>query len=302
MTAPPVSVIVVSRGRPHALQQCLAGILQLDHPNFELVLVADQAGLAAAEAVVDLSRVKSTRFDDRNISIARNHGLALAAGEVVAFIDDDAIPDSAWLTNLAMPFEDSAVAASGGFVRGPDGKTFQFTGRRVDRLGQHSALDLEGSEAKVFATSPGQAIKTEGTNCAFRTSVLRRMGGFDPAFRYYLDDTDINLRLAAKSLLTAVVPRAQVRHGLAASIYRHASRVPKSLFEIGASQAVFLRKHAPDNIAEGLEVLRDEQRKRLLGFMVNGRCEPRDVEPLLTDLDAGITDGMTRVPGAGDAI
>ncbi|MES2906736.1 MAG: RNA polymerase factor sigma-54, partial [Pseudomonadota bacterium] len=43
------------------------------------------------------------------------------------------------------------------------------------------------------------------------------MGGFDPAFRFYLDETDLNLRLAATGAMTAIVPVAQVHHGFAES-------------------------------------------------------------------------------------
>jgi hypothetical protein len=124
--------------------------------------------------------------------------------------------------------------------------------------------------------------------------VLLAVGGFDPAFRFYLDEADVNLRLAGKGL-TAVVPDAQVHHGFAESARRRADRVPLSLNEIGASAMVFLRRHAvPGQWAAALEQLRVEQRRRLLRHMVDGRLEPRDVERLLSDLSKGIDEGARR--------
>jgi len=59
---------------------------------------------------------------------------------------------------------------------------------------------------------------------AVRRSVLADLGGFDPRFRFYLDETDLNLRLAARGLYTALVPLAQVHHGFHASARRRKDR------------------------------------------------------------------------------
>ncbi|MCB2152739.1 MAG: glycosyltransferase, partial [Rhodobacteraceae bacterium] len=57
---------------------------------------------------------------------ARNLGLAAAAGEIVAFIDDDAVPEPRWLARLTAPFADPGIAAAGGFVVGRNGISFQW--------------------------------------------------------------------------------------------------------------------------------------------------------------------------------
>ena len=103
MIASSVSVVVVSRGRPEALTLCLTGLGQLIHPNFEIVVVADPEGLAATLAAGWGDRVKMVSCDVPNISIARNLGIEQAAGEVVAFIDDDAVPEPTWLAALTAP-------------------------------------------------------------------------------------------------------------------------------------------------------------------------------------------------------
>lgn len=287
----PASVIVVSRDRPAALVRCLTGINQLCHPNFEVVAVADAPGFQAVQAAGFAERIKLVACDKPNISIARNLGIAAAAGDLLAFIDDDAVPEPTWLTHLSSVFRDADVAAAGGYVRGRNGIGFQNRGRRVDRLANHSAVQPEGDTPALLQASLGQAVKTEGTNCAFRAGILRTMGGFDPSYAFYLDETDVNLRLAAHSAVTAIVPLAEVHHGFAASPRRYASRMPRTLYDIGFSQAVFLRKHAPDHLETRLAQLRDEQRVRLLRFMVDGRGEPQDVGRMMRSLEAGIKAG-----------
>jgi hypothetical protein len=85
-------------------------------------------------------------------------------------------------------------------------------------------------------------VKNEGTNMAVRRSVLVDLEGFDPAYHFYLDETDLNIRLVAANHLTAIAPLARVHHGFAQSIYRHGDRVPRDLFDIGASWAGFQRE------------------------------------------------------------
>lgn len=295
MSVTPVSVVVVSRGRPALLARCLTGIAQLWYDPYEIIVVADPGGVQAVRAMGWADRVKLVAFDRPNISAARNLGIAQAAGELVAFIDDDAVPEPAWLDHLAAAFHDPDVGAAGGYVRGRDGLRFQWQANLVNPMGEDVALAAPGEAPFTPAPPPGHAVKTEGTNSAFRRALVSEMGGFDPGFRFFHDETDLNMRLAAAAVATVIVPRAQVHHGYAPSARRQADTAPRSLFEIGASKALFLRKHAETGAIPGaLSRFRSTQRARLVRHMVAGGLEPRDVEKLMRDLEAGIADGATR--------
>jgi O-antigen biosynthesis protein len=159
-------------------------------------------------------------------------------------------------------------------------------------------VDASGADHPLAVTQttlwPGnaqRAVKTQGTNCAFRADILRRIGGFDPAYHFYLDEADVNLRMAALGGLTAIVPDAQVHHGYAASTRRRHDRVPTTLFDIGSSSAVFLRKHGND--AAVWPRLQAEQRQRALRHMVAGRIMPGDVARLMQTLQDGWDHGQT---------
>lgn len=298
MTAARVSVIIVSRGRPDALRLCLTGVRQIAYPNFEVIVVADPAGVAVAQA---MDWVKVVPWDEANISTARNAGLAQAGGDIVAFIDDDAVPEPTWLTKLTAPFTAAEVMVAGGFVLGRNGISYQWRARRVFADG--CTEDVAVSEVSVLEGSLGNAVKTEGTNMAFRRDKLCQMGGFDPAFAFYLDETDVNMRLAAEGVKTAIVPDALVHHGFAASARRTPARVPTDLFEIAASQAVFLRKHGPErDLVAARVAFMAAQRRRLLTHMVGGGLEPRDVRRIMATCDAGWDAGLTRVFGRTEPI
>ena len=290
-----VSVIVVSHGRPQDLRLCLTSLAQLTHCNFEIVVVADEVGLAAVEDLGWLDRIKTVRVDEANVSIARNAGLAAAAGSVVAFIDDDAVAEPTWLSALTAPFSDRAVTAATGFVRGRNGISFQWKAKSVDAAGYASDLDVDGNKISVLTPPAGTAIKTVGTNMAFRRDVLTAIGGFDPAFRYYLEETDVNFRLAQRGAATAIVPMAEVHHHFQSSDRRRGDRTPLTLAEVGASKAVFMRKHTPSGqeAAEEAEFV-TRQKRRLVNFMVAGYLEPGDVLRLMQTLSLGFSEGSRR--------
>lgn len=298
MTAARASVIVVSRHRPQALHRCIIALFQQDHPNFELIIIADPEGVAVAQATVAQAGqvAQVVCFDEANISAARNQGLLRAAGDVVAFIDDDAVAEPSWLTRLSAPFANPAVVAATGFVRGRNGISYQWQASEVDALAQDHPLAV--TEPALFQGSAQRAVKTTGTNCAFRRTALLEIGGFDENLRFFLDEADVNLRLSARGP-TAVVPGAEVHHGYEPSAHRRADRVPLSLFEIAASTAVFLRRHAPDcDLAHEWLRLQQNQAARLRSPQFSNRLNPQQTAALLTSLENGWQDGLARKTGA----
>ena len=143
MDDPTVSVVVVSRDRGPSLELTLVGLARQLHDNYEIVVVADAAGLDAVRRQKLGREIKTVPFADPNISLARNLGTAVAAGEVVAFIDDDAVPEPTWLRHLTAPFSEPDVAAAGGFVIGRNGISFQWKAHSVDHTGQARPLDVD---------------------------------------------------------------------------------------------------------------------------------------------------------------
>jgi len=288
------SVVIVSHGRPRELYRCLMGVGQLLHHPFEIIVVADQAGLAALPALPGHERIRTARFEPANIAAARNLGIDLAAGEVVAFIDDDAVPEPTWLALLMAAFRAPEVAAAGGLVLARNGFDVQRSPSLVDATGRRSPLPLDREEPRLLRGNTTQAIQIEGTNCAYRRNVLVALGGFDENYRFYLDETDLNFRLGMAGFATALVPLAQVHHRFGASIRRTARRVPLSLHELGASQRYFLARHHSGDPAGALAALRNDQRRRLLRLLQSGEIAPGDVARLLATLEAGIADGAER--------
>ncbi len=288
---PDISVIIVSRDRPDDLRKMLSCLRFQDISGFEVIVVTNTPG--ALEGALTPQPLRLFDCDEANIAVARNVGLAAAKGRYVAFCDDDALPDPAWLRQLMAPFKDPKVGGTGGFTRGRNGISLQWGGVETDRLGVAHPLDIAaGADQVVFSPRPDKAPVMIGTNCAFRASALGQIGGFDPAFAYYLDDSDISLRLSQAGWHLAIVPRAEVHHGFAAGPYRAQNRVPKTLEPHGKSKAVFCRKHASEEALEpALAAFEAVQFKRLEKQMLAGLMEPPRLVALIKTLQKGFQTG-----------
>lgn len=293
MAAPPeISVVIVSRDRPDDLRKALSCLRFQDISGYEVIVVTNTPSAAAGTS----ARVFDC--DEANISVARNVGLYAAKGRFIAYCDDDALPDPPWLRHLLGPFQDPNIGGTGGFTRGRNGISLQWGGVETDLVGTAHPLDIApASDPVVFPPSPKSAPVMIGTNCAFRVAALRQIGGFDPAFAYYLDDSDISLRLSQAGWTLAIVPRAQVHHGFAAGPYRAQNRVPKTLHPHGRSKAVFCRKHAPDAALQpALDAFEALQFRRLEKQMLAGLMEPPRLPALVQTLKDGFQAGLALPP------
>ena len=288
MFEPKVTVVIVSRDRPDGLQRLLISLRFQLYKNFEVIVVSNTPN-------VDTGRAKHINYQKPNISAARNLGIEMASGDLIAFCDDDAIPEPVWLEKLILAFQDEAVGVAGGYVRGRNGIDFQWKAQQVDLFGTDKPLEILG-EADLIITEPddGYIPKVQGTNCIFRKSALLAVGGFDENFEFYLDATDVCVCLARSGWKSAIVPLAEVQHGFAESDRRTANRVPKSLFIEGQSKAYFCKKHAGSfDKKKVYAVFEDEQHKRLLRLLVDGFLSPKDLSVLLATLSDGFRSGET---------
>lgn len=287
-----ISVVVATRARPEMLLRCLRAVDQLIWPAFEVVVVADKSG---RDAVASRSKaappIKLVPCDQANIALARNLGIAASGGDVIAFIDDDSVPEPMWLAALADAFSDGAVGAATGPVLGRNGISVQSGAETILPTGE--TVPAGGNPSRRRASAAGTP-KTVGTNMAFRSSLLREVGGFDESFRYLFEDADLNVRLGALGVVTAFQANAVVHHSRAPSIRRRGDQAPRDLFDIGRSTAIFVSRHAGDQADQALEAARRLELRRVEQRLIDGRLEPRDLRQLRTSFHEGVEKAKTK--------
>jgi GT2 family glycosyltransferase len=189
--APFVSVVMATHERPASLAVCLRSLLSLDYPNYEIIVVDNAPRTGATAEVVRhtygaVAQMRYVREDRPGLACAHNRGLRDVYGDIVAFTDDDVVADRHWLTELVRGFSVAEnVACVTGMIFPLELQTpaqvwiEQYGGfskgctRRVFNLAEHRPTNL------LYPYTIGAC--GSGANMAFRTSVLRALGGFDPA-------------------------------------------------------------------------------------------------------------------------
>lgn len=236
---PRVSVICNTLDRADALGSMLSSLQQLTYPNVEVVVVAGPCQDHTDE-VLDrwAPHIKIRRCPEPNLSMSRNIGIAAAAGEIVAFIDDDGIAEPSWLDELVAMYDSDEVAGAGGVAFDHTGYTYQCRFSSVDRMG--NARWNHEHPLDTWCSPGGWEVPyTIGTNATFRRDRLVEVGGFDEEFEYYLDESDVCMRLVDAGYLIRQSPHAPVHHKFLSSRIRDPHRITLNLFPIIKNKIYF---------------------------------------------------------------
>lgn len=287
-----VSIVIATAGRAVSLDRTLQSLRQLRYPHFEVIVVLGPSEDDSA-AIVERHAgfVRSCTFDRLNLSAARNLGLSMAGGDIVAFIDDDAIPEPDWLDCLLTGYDDPNVAQVGGFIRDNRGIDYQSRYLVVDRFGDSigfdEAPDVEGDHY----------LGLTGTNFSARRDRLLQIGGFDEEFAYFLDETDVTVRLLDQGWGARIIPEAEIHHKFEPSHLRTDTRVPKSMYATARSKAYFCCVHAGKNrpMHEVLDYLSEYLRKERAwkgDLFRYGHTDKATADRLIDEVERGIRDGV----------
>jgi glycosyltransferase involved in cell wall biosynthesis len=181
---PKVSVVVATYNGGRTLQNCLESLGRLNYADYEVILVDDGSTDRTPEIARAFSQVRYLRQSNQGLSAARNAGIRAAAGEIVAFTDDDCRADEDWLYYLVNDLLRSNFAGIGGHNFLPP----------EDSSIAAAVMASPGGPAHVLLTDT-EAEHIPGCNMAFYKWALEEVGMFDPIFRKAGDDVDICWRL-----------------------------------------------------------------------------------------------------------
>ena len=194
MVLPLVSVVVCTYNRARYLARCLDSLEQQKYPYFEIIVVNGPSTDETEKILkkyVNVSIVNQQKLN--GISIARNLGIRAGHGEIIAFIDDDAVADENWIKSLVEGYTDDSVGGVGGLVYGPNKLHYQFDNGVINRCGIPTAIRDGNRKLKN-----GEFPIIMGTNSSFRKCVLNLVGGYNPYFKYYHDESDLCVRIAKR--------------------------------------------------------------------------------------------------------
>ena len=299
MSDPAFSIVICSDGRLPFLKATLRALRGVDYADFEVVLVVGPSPDGSREFALALGdEVKVTTFAERNLSRARNLGLSLAAGEIVVFLDDDALPEPEWLDDLAAAYRaEPGLAAAGGIVYDSSGVRLQTRFVTLDRLGYAHEMWSKPAPELNYPFS-AEFPHLLGANCSFRRETLLALGGFDEEYEFFLDESDMLARVNDAGGRIAQLPRAAVHHKYAASANRSARRVYRTWRPLIKNRVYFgLRNgahhHTPFEILRAALDDCEQWRIGVANDFARGDLTQADVELFEVEAVDGIAAGLT---------
>jgi glycosyltransferase involved in cell wall biosynthesis len=223
-------VVVCSYNGAGTLESCLESLGKLNYPDYEVILVDDGSSDATPQIAARYPGVRCHRQPNRGLSVARNVGMEMASGEIIAYTDSDCVADEDWLYFLVGKLLQTGASAVGG----------------PNLLPTH-----DGPVAACVSASPGTpahilmddeiAEHVPGCNMAFWTDRLRAIGGFDAMYSKAGDDVDICWRLQEQGERVVFSPAGMVWHHRRSTVGAYL----KQQRGYGEAEALLRRKH-PD--------------------------------------------------------
>lgn len=231
---PLVSIVIPVKDRAEELVRCLRSLEQLDYPRErrEIIVVDDGSSDGSAAVASRFGcRLVATDAPGSGPAAARNRGVSLARGEILAFIDSDCTASPGWLNELVGGFSDPALAAVGGLVDGM---------RDAGSLDRYEAVmsSLTLGTRPLTGAAGDDTFYLPSCNLLVRTKAFRSVDGFCPEM-HVGEDVDLSWRLRDAGWRISYLPAGRIWH-------EHRSRfIPflKRRFDYGTSEGTLNLLH-----------------------------------------------------------
>ncbi|SDE96228.1 Glycosyltransferase, GT2 family [Mucilaginibacter pineti] len=201
MSSIKISVVIPTYNRPLLLQKCLHALAaqKLQKNSYEIIVVSDGPDVETRRLMDSWVKKRPSlniRFfmlsHKKGPAAARNYGWLNARGELVAFTDDDCVPERTWLNAYLKSYT--------------SGEKVAFTGQTVVPISSRPTdheLNTLGLQFADFITA----------NCCCPKEVLELVGGYDERFTMaWREDSDLQFKLLNEGIEIVKIDHAQVIH------------------------------------------------------------------------------------------
>jgi glycosyltransferase involved in cell wall biosynthesis len=178
LSDPDISVVicVYTEDRWEDILAAVASVRTQSYPALETLLVVDHNPALLDRLTKEYKEVREVRVfanaGPRGLSAGRNTGIAASRGEVIAFLDDDAVAERDWLRHFASGFADPRVMAVGGRT-----VPIWASGRRPAWFPEEFDW-VVGCTYKGIPSGLVRVRNVLGGNASFRRSAFDAAGGF----------------------------------------------------------------------------------------------------------------------------
>lgn len=222
---PLVSIVISNYNGGSFLKDCLASLMRLEYPKYE-VIVVDASSADGSPEMVKKCFPKVTLVEEKRIGIgeAINIGIRKGKGEIVIFdFNTDEIASSSWLgqlVNVLNSSQDIGIVGGTRILYGSNG-IIDEAGAKIYFFGHQSKI----GKGKKIADYPKHPREVDYVGCiAVKREVIEKVGLVDEDYFIYGEDADFCLRAKKKGYKIFQVPQAVSYHRISATMKKDSAR------------------------------------------------------------------------------
>jgi len=222
---PLVSIVISNYNGGSFLKECLASLMRLRYPKYE-VIVVDACSTDGSPEMVKKCFPKVTLIEEKKIGIgeAINIGIRKGKGKIVVFdFNTDEVASSSWLEKLVNMLNSSPdIGIVGGTrVLYGSGGIIDEAGAKIHFFGHQSKI----GKGKEIAEYPEHSREVDYVGCiTVKREVIDKIGLIDEEYFIYGEDADFCLRAKKKGYKIIQVPQAVSYHRISATIKQDSAR------------------------------------------------------------------------------
>ena len=243
-----ISIVICTLDRSDFLSKVMFTISSWGDCFQELIVVSgssqDETELVLGQYKYIINKVIYT--DQRNVSVARNLGLYAASQEIIIYLDDDVIPPQDWVKLHLIAYSEQRFncACVAGKVIDKTNPNFslQFAHGVSSKLSESRPV-LSEAVASLYLSNPDWFPAIMGANASYKREALIRIGGFDEFFEYFLEETDVCLRLQLAGYTVDYID-VSVDHYVQPSHNRRDRRHLTCWYSLAKNTTYFALKHS----------------------------------------------------------
>lgn len=217
--------VVVNWNGGVELAACLESVLGQDRPFGDVVLVDNGSTDGSADdAAARFPTVRRLDLPNPGYGGAANTVVPGTEGDLAVILNPDVVLEPSWLEVVEAAFAaDERLGVAGAKLLFPDGRTIQHAGGRLVRpsmLADHRGYGTPDADDEC---DPVDVEYVTGAAMAIRRAAFEQVGGFDPGFFLYFEETDLCARVRAAGWRVRYLPRARAIHRESASTGRESA-------------------------------------------------------------------------------
>jgi GT2 family glycosyltransferase len=207
-------VVIPTLNACDLLAEALAS-LETQTTQFDVVVVDNASTDDTREMLATRFPVVKLVTNDRNLGFGKAVNCGVAAvptdTDVIVLVNNDVVCESEFVERMVAPFADERVGmVAGVLLQGSTPELIDSAGIELDST-MRSYDALWNAPVAAVSTAPAPVGPCGGA-AAYRASVFRDLGGFDPTFFAYWEDVDLALRFQDAGWQCALAPAARALH------------------------------------------------------------------------------------------